>query len=46
MGIRTSEGGYTSATTRRETMKPIRDMWWHWINKKKKNNEINTESTY
>jgi hypothetical protein len=30
MGIPTSEVGYTSATTRRETMKSMTDMWWHW----------------
>jgi hypothetical protein len=35
MGIPTSEVGYTSATTRRETTKSIRDMWWHWIKKNK-----------
>jgi hypothetical protein len=34
MGVPTSEVGYTSATTRRETMKSIRDMWWYWIFKK------------
>jgi hypothetical protein len=33
MGFPTSEVGYISATTRRETMKSIRDMWWHWIKK-------------
>jgi hypothetical protein len=31
MGVPSSEVGYTSATTRRETTKSIRDMWWHWI---------------
>jgi hypothetical protein len=30
MGVPTSEVGYTSATTGRETTKSIRDMWWHW----------------
>jgi hypothetical protein len=30
MGIPTSEVGYTSATTRRETTKSMTDMWWHW----------------
>jgi hypothetical protein len=34
MGVPTSEVGYTSATTRRETTKSIRDMWWHWRKKK------------
>jgi hypothetical protein len=29
MGIPTSEVGYTSATTRRETTKSITDMWWY-----------------
>jgi hypothetical protein len=41
MGVPTSEVGYTSATTRRETTKYIRDMWWHWIKKKKKSGNIN-----
>jgi hypothetical protein len=31
MGVPTSEVGYTSATTGRETTKSIRDMWWNWI---------------
>jgi hypothetical protein len=31
MGVPTSEVGYTSATTGRETTK---SMWWHWIKKK------------
>jgi low temperature requirement protein LtrA len=30
MGIPTSEVGYTSATTGRETTKFMTDMWWHW----------------
>jgi hypothetical protein len=30
MGVPTSEVGYTSATTRRETTKSMTDMWWHW----------------
>jgi hypothetical protein len=30
MGIKTSEVGYTSAKTRRETTKSMTDMWWHW----------------
>jgi hypothetical protein len=29
MGVPTSEDSYTSATTRRETMKSMMDMWWH-----------------
>jgi hypothetical protein len=33
MGIPTSEVGYTSAITRRETTKSMMDMWWHWIKK-------------
>jgi hypothetical protein len=35
MGVPTSEVGYTSATTGRETMKSIRDMWWHWIRERR-----------
>jgi hypothetical protein len=35
MGGPTSEVGYTSATTRRETTKSIGDMWWHWVKNKK-----------
>jgi hypothetical protein len=31
MGVPASEVGYTSATTRRETMKSMMDMWWRWI---------------
>jgi hypothetical protein len=30
MSVPTSEVGYTSATTGRETTKSIRDMWWYW----------------
>jgi hypothetical protein len=30
MDAPTSEVGYTSATTRRGTMKSKRDMWWYW----------------
>jgi hypothetical protein len=30
MGVPTSEIGYISVTTRRETMKSMTDMWWHW----------------
>jgi hypothetical protein len=32
MGIPTSEASYTPATTSRQTMTSIRDMWWQWIN--------------
>jgi len=31
MGVPTSEVGYTIATTRRETAKVHKNMWWHWI---------------
>jgi hypothetical protein len=34
MGVPSSEVGYTSATTGRETTKSMTDMWWHWIKKK------------
>jgi len=30
MGVPTSEVGYTLATTRRETTKVHKNMWWHW----------------
>ena len=30
MGVPTSEAGYTIATTRRETTKVHKNMWWHW----------------
>jgi len=30
MGVPTSEVGYTIATTRRETTKVRKNMWWHW----------------
>jgi hypothetical protein len=43
MGVPTSEVGYTLATTRRETTKSMKDMWWHWI-KKKKDLDYNTYS--
>jgi hypothetical protein len=33
MGVPTSEVGYNSATTKRETTKSMTDMWWHWIKK-------------
>jgi len=29
MGVPTSEVGYTIATTRRETTKVHKNMWWH-----------------
>jgi len=35
MGVPTSEVGYTIATTRRETTKVHKNMWWHWGEKKK-----------
>jgi hypothetical protein len=34
MGAPTSEGGYTSATTRRGDHEVCMDMWWHWEEKK------------
>jgi len=34
MGVPTSEVGYTIATTRRETKKVHKNMWWHWGRKK------------
>ena len=33
MGVPTSEVGYTIATTRRETTKVHKNMWWHWWGK-------------
>jgi hypothetical protein len=30
MGVPTSEVGYTIATTRRETTKVHKNMWWQW----------------
>jgi len=30
MGVPTSEVGCTIATTRRETTKVHKNMWWHW----------------
>jgi len=30
MGVPTSEVGYTIATTRRETTKVYKSMWWQW----------------
>ena len=35
MGVPTSEVGYTIATTRRETTKVHKNMWWHWKEEKK-----------
>jgi len=37
MGVPTSEVGYTIATTRRETTKVHKNMWWHWRKKKLRN---------
>ena len=34
MCVLTSEVGYTIATTRRETTKVYKNMWWHWEEKK------------
>ena len=34
MGVPTSEVGYTIATSRRETTKVHKNMWWHWEKKK------------
>jgi hypothetical protein len=36
MGIPTPEVGYVIATTRRETMKVHKNMWWQWGAKEKK----------
>ena len=33
MGVPTSEVGYTFATTRRETAKVHKNIWWHWRGK-------------
>ena len=30
MGVPTSEVGYTIATTRIETTKVRKNVWWHW----------------
>ena len=30
MGVPISEVGYTIATTRRETTKVHKNVWWHW----------------
>jgi hypothetical protein len=40
MGIPTTEVGYTSATTGRETTKSMMDMWWHWITNNKQQTNI------
>ena len=37
MGVPTSEVGYTIATTRRETTKVHKNMWWHWAGGEEKN---------
>ena len=34
MGVPTSEVGYTIATTRRETTKVHKNLWWQWRKKK------------
>jgi len=34
-GVPTSEVGYTIATTRGETTKVHKNMWWHWERKKR-----------
>jgi hypothetical protein len=36
MDVPTSEVGYTLATGRRETIKSMMDMWWHWKKERKK----------
>ena len=36
MGVLTSEVGYTIATTRRETTKVHKNMWWHWEKEKRR----------
>ena len=36
MGVPTTEVGYTIATTRRETTKVHKNMWWHWGKRKEK----------
>jgi hypothetical protein len=50
MGVPTSEVGYTIATTRRETTKVRKNMWWHWKEeerkKKIKTNEIHYFSSF
>jgi hypothetical protein len=46
MGIPTSEVGYASATTRRETTEFMMDMWWHWRKKKKRKVLENVEKKF
>ena len=43
MGVQTSEVGYTIATTRRETTKVHKNMWWHWGGKKERERERQRE---
>ena len=31
MGVPNSEVGYIIATTRKETTKVHKNMWWHWV---------------
>jgi len=46
MGVPTSDVGYTIATTRRETTKVHKNMWWHWPKKKNEVEVIlNTKAT-
>jgi hypothetical protein len=35
MGVPTSKVGYTPAMPRREDHEVHKNMWWHWIKKKK-----------
>jgi hypothetical protein len=35
MVVPTSEVGYTTAMPRRKDHEVHKDMWWHWIKKKK-----------
>ena len=46
MGVPTSEVGYTIATTRRETTKVHKNMWWHWRKKKTFFRSSSTDSSY
>ena len=39
MDVPNSEVGYTIATTRRETTKVHKNMWWHWRKKNDNKNE-------
>jgi len=36
MGVPTSEVGYTIATTRGQTTKVHKNVWWHWREREKK----------